>query len=522
MLIWPANSWVFWLVVAAGLGLYLRLALFSATNRRMPRHRRVVRGVLAGIVTVATAALPSLVFYLVAGAGFSGDRIDAAMWTVAVVLGALALLTAGWALFRDRAGKLRHCPKCWYDMSGVTSLTCSECGYSARVEQQLHARRRRWGGVVLAGLLITAAIGTAHGPDLRDGGWSRAIPDVVLLALMPYPTGSAHLEQEFSRRIEMGLADRTMSAGGLRSWVADWAVRRSLRTSQTPGVNAKGLAFAEWSTSAFDLFLSDIAALASSGNAPAMLLMVERAPGDSRTRAAAESLIVHRHVPLRTLGVYALARSEQLANRTENLVPRLEELALSDDPAVRATVMNSLREMPMTPAVSALVDSGLQDADFKVRRSALSVLAFGHADDSRLRLTLHAWLTGQNVEHRNFAVWLVAMYGPVSNELVEALPEAIVNSLSTTEHDDIFLRLVEGPLSGVECVEVFAACGQDAKFRPLIVKAVDYLGVKAPQSLVQLVELEARWRAEGDAASADAMAAVIRGIEERLEQVNGE
>lgn len=53
--------------------------------------------------------------------------VSALAWLV--MGGGVVLL--GRALLWDRARGRRRCPKCWYDMSGVDSLRCPECGREA-------------------------------------------------------------------------------------------------------------------------------------------------------------------------------------------------------------------------------------------------------------------------------------------------------------------------------------------------------------------------------------------------------
>lgn len=66
-----------------------------------------------------------------------------------VYLPALLMAFAGtWVVLRalllDRSRGRRRCPSCWYDMSGVTSLRCPECGQEARAESGLLRTRRHW------------------------------------------------------------------------------------------------------------------------------------------------------------------------------------------------------------------------------------------------------------------------------------------------------------------------------------------------------------------------------------------
>ncbi|MFT3684957.1 MAG: hypothetical protein QM783_08535 [Phycisphaerales bacterium] len=85
----------------------------------------------------------------------------------AVACGLVFLLIVVPALWGDwwRCRKQRpvgpRCPKCWYNMSGVTGLRCPECGREAKSAAALLKNRRRWlGGAIslfpLAGAVVCA------------------------------------------------------------------------------------------------------------------------------------------------------------------------------------------------------------------------------------------------------------------------------------------------------------------------------------------------------------------------------
>lgn len=84
-------------------------------------------------------------------------------WCV-VSIGAVLLAAA---LFKDRSRGRRRCPRCWYDMGGVPSLTCPECGRDAKVERRLFRTRRRWRRAVIAALVVLAGWAATAIPKLR-------------------------------------------------------------------------------------------------------------------------------------------------------------------------------------------------------------------------------------------------------------------------------------------------------------------------------------------------------------------
>jgi len=116
----------------------------------------------------------------------------ASLWSIAPTiaawtLGVLGLLLILSGFFRDHARGRKRCPRCWYDMSGATSLQCPECGRSARSARQLTRTRRRWRsivvGVLIASLSSTLIFGSLR---LKHEGATAFIPSTVLIALARY------------------------------------------------------------------------------------------------------------------------------------------------------------------------------------------------------------------------------------------------------------------------------------------------------------------------------------------------
>lgn len=82
-------------------------------------------------------------------------------------LGAFMLYAA---LLRDRLRATltrRRCPKCWYDLSGSSGLTCPECGHAARDDRELRRSRMRpliacVGALLVAPLLVLFGVRDAR------------------------------------------------------------------------------------------------------------------------------------------------------------------------------------------------------------------------------------------------------------------------------------------------------------------------------------------------------------------------
>ncbi len=137
-----------------------------------------------------------------------GDLSYFLLWVLGI-LGLLACVAVTWwGLFGDRARGRRRCPRCWYDLSGTTGLTCAECGHMAKRERSLHRTRRRPLSALAAALI--AAIGATWAiqhAQLR--GWMSLLPTRAILLGLPF-VGETHqgMTTELARRIgQRGLSD---------------------------------------------------------------------------------------------------------------------------------------------------------------------------------------------------------------------------------------------------------------------------------------------------------------------------
>lgn len=101
----------------------------------------------------------------------------------AVGIGGLGLLAR--ALFGDRSRGRRRCPRCWYDMFGISGLGCPECGRACRTETALRCTRRHWRPAVVGALGLLAGLALGSAPAYRQGGWVRLVPSSALVFLAP-------------------------------------------------------------------------------------------------------------------------------------------------------------------------------------------------------------------------------------------------------------------------------------------------------------------------------------------------
>ncbi len=181
-----------------------------------------------------------------------GDWIFTALAWVLLAIGVLGL---AWALLWDRARGRRRCPGCWYGLDGVPeadgATTCPECGTQTSNPRRLFRTRRRWGLAVLALVALAGAFASHAYPIVRDHGWWRIAPDVVLIALVPRMEGFGTLphngqgshpffEEAYWRRATTNPSDKHdpwWSTGGLWPWER-WLLRRQslelLESASTP------------------------------------------------------------------------------------------------------------------------------------------------------------------------------------------------------------------------------------------------------------------------------------------------
>jgi hypothetical protein len=152
-------------------------------------------------------------------------------WIAGAVIAALALVAIGWCIAGDRARDRRRCPKCWHDLSATPGLTCSECGFSARAEADLHRTRRRVGlAVALSIGLFTAAL-VVRLQVSGESVWSL-LPVRVQIALLPHlPPRTAPSAQDSSME-----SLRRMALGGVREDLLSRIARGDLSIAQIDSI----------------------------------------------------------------------------------------------------------------------------------------------------------------------------------------------------------------------------------------------------------------------------------------------
>ncbi|HZW10199.1 MAG TPA: hypothetical protein VFF69_09880 [Phycisphaerales bacterium] len=145
-------------------------------------------------------------------------------WVITITGALIALAGVGvihWALLADRlrtrparrAGALRRCPRCWYDMAATAGLRCPECGREARRERSLQRSRRRWRRTLAAMPVLAAGAGGVLFPHSTGGAWKRWLPDTALILLIPHTTNTGWAAEELALRLGMWGAAPSVSTG---------------------------------------------------------------------------------------------------------------------------------------------------------------------------------------------------------------------------------------------------------------------------------------------------------------------
>lgn len=112
--------------------------------------------------------------------------LDVAGWVLGVLLFLAGLYVLGRAVLADHSRGRRRCPRCWYDMGGVTGLRCPECGREARSAAAL-LRTRRHRKRAAAGLLLLALGCLASvAPRLVRDPWGTLPTPVLSVVLWFY------------------------------------------------------------------------------------------------------------------------------------------------------------------------------------------------------------------------------------------------------------------------------------------------------------------------------------------------
>jgi len=138
----------------------------------------------------------------------------------------VGIVAGFWALFWDWPRGKKRCPKCWYNMTGTSSLVCSECGHKARTQRKQQKTRRRWRVVIACIVLIATGLGAIRMGN-RKVGWREMVPTTLLIFLMPdLQKSKSGLYDELKNR---------MNKDELNDWQWEWIFDRCTNDlSQSP------------------------------------------------------------------------------------------------------------------------------------------------------------------------------------------------------------------------------------------------------------------------------------------------
>ncbi|MBU3729670.1 MAG: hypothetical protein FGM37_10570 [Phycisphaerales bacterium] len=157
--------------------------------------------------------------------------VASAPWIAGGAIAMLALGGIAWCIAGDRARGRRRCPKCWHDLSATQGLTCSECGFTARVEEDLLRTRRRIGLAAALSLGLFVAALVLRLQVSGESVWSL-LPVRVPIALLPYmPSRSGPSAADSSMD-----SLRRMALGGAREDLLERIARGELSISDIEAI----------------------------------------------------------------------------------------------------------------------------------------------------------------------------------------------------------------------------------------------------------------------------------------------
>ena len=136
-------------------------------------------------------------------------------WSGGAMLGLLGLWLSYWSLLKDRAKGRRRCPKCWYDMSGTDSPTCSECGRTTKHEKKFYKTHRHWRWGALALLVYLAAVGSALIPKIKRDGAGSLVSNTTLVWGLVFSTDA---DDWIGREVFQRISNRLFSHDELKSF----------------------------------------------------------------------------------------------------------------------------------------------------------------------------------------------------------------------------------------------------------------------------------------------------------------
>jgi len=519
-MIWPANSWVFWLVVVCGLVAFVRFGLFGARVGRAPRPRLVIVGLMGVAAVAVTAILPSLVFAGLTGAGVSADAVDVVLWCLAAAVGIAALILACWALFADRSRGRKRCPRCWYDMSGTPTLKCSECGTVVAAERKLFKTRRRWSVVGIAALMVVVAGATAIGPKVRDDTWPELIPDVVMIASAPYTVGGPAFKKEVEERVNDGDVAAANQDGWLvRRKLARWAAMRCLREEVDGTIISRGIALA-WDPS---FNTPEVRALMDghtrhAGPMPsraAMQWFAYNAWGEAETSAIIERIFTTNDAAAAKLIGWSFFRGTYEERGKHSVQPQVLALSHRPEPLARVTAARFLAFFRHDGAYYRWRDRVLSDESPEVRQVGLSRLLFELPIDQQVIEATLAALRYSDGKELDGVIMDLCVSECQNERLWRAFPGAFLRLGLSRRTEQRLYYASRGPSPARS--EAFLRLAHHPTMRMEIANLIARFDLLTDAQIHEMKALAVQWWMEGDSDAAVAMDAAVRDLSSRAE-----
>lgn len=157
----------------------------AATQQELHKPVRSPAMIIAGAVAVVLGAVAGYTGNAVLGWS-RGDEFRSSQFpawnSAAAALSVFWISLFVWAWRGERPRGRRRCARCWYDMSGASSLLCPECGREAKTPADLYRPRRRRKLAALAAIAMLTAPAAWVWPRFQQGGPVAIVPSTVLIA----------------------------------------------------------------------------------------------------------------------------------------------------------------------------------------------------------------------------------------------------------------------------------------------------------------------------------------------------
>lgn len=144
----------------------------------------------------------------------------------------VAIFAAAWALYGQPAKGSRRCPKCPYDMRGISTRTCPECGHEAKNEKALFKTRRPRARFAITAVLLLVSLTTFGYGRYQRGGLAGLFPTTVIIAALPSMPDEVLLHPGATAIQDMTLLQRVYD-DELYFWQQQWLVPRFRATIRT-------------------------------------------------------------------------------------------------------------------------------------------------------------------------------------------------------------------------------------------------------------------------------------------------